>query len=465
MKKIPHPTQLHKDMYPCLKVLANDGQSGSEMFDIGLKHMQIVDDKGRYQHYFDVVDRVRNPDKALAIWSLVKLGRVGTMGKLAGLWDVLSESPGFIALPGIQRVCSVIDRQCTAPGLRALFDSDNVEDSAFREFLEDEGIASSQLEGASTTRVVARQMLEENRPARNESERMILGNHRLMNMVWQSRYEDMSVAFLQSLHEAATSGIDDDSYHPGQLREDNSVYVAGRDDEKVHIPPDFNELPARLKAFVNWINFDHEAQKLPRWYLHPVVKACIMHFCLGYLHPFYDGNGRVARALCYWQLFRAGYDAFRYISISRLLKEAPVQYGEAYIRTETDEMDLTYFVEYQCRILERSINDTFGKVREKINRLREFENWMFRHGIRSKLTTIQLTIVNLIVVDDLSQKLTVKRLVDSVGISDGAARQNLERMVDAGLLTRSGGGGSKPVVYTPKKSIDQIKKGIASLIS
>ncbi|EHA9222322.1 hypothetical protein ABO57_003184 [Salmonella enterica subsp. enterica serovar Abony] len=128
-------------------------------------------------------------------------------------------------------------------------------------------------------------------------------------------------------------------------------------------------------------------------------------------------------------------------------------------------MDLTYFVEYQCRILERSINDTFGKVREKINRLREFENWMFRHGIRSKLTTIQLTMVNLIVVDDLSQKLTVKRLVDSVGISDGAARQNLERMVEAGLLTRSGGGGSKPVVYTPKKSIDQIKKGIASLIS
>lgn len=464
MKKIPHDTQLFREIRDCLKAIDPDNFTNLDIFTEAMKYMQLVDDKGRYLHYFDVTDRTHNRDKALGIWSLVKLGRAGSMLQLYRLHNVLPHTPLLSPLPGIQRVCSVIDRQCTQPGLKSLFDGGTQFESVFSEFLDEEGIASSQLEGASTTRTVAKQMIEENRPARNESERMILGNHRLMNTVWQYRYDDMSVDFLLALHHAATQDINDEVYHPGKLRQDNSVYVAGRDDEKVHTPPDYLEIPSRLKAFVEWVNYDHETALHPGRYLHPVVKACIMHFCMGYLHPFYDGNGRVARALCYWQLFRAGYDAFRYISISSLLKEAAVQYGEAYVKTETDNLDLTYFVDYQCRIMERAINDTFRKVRDKMGRLRDFDDWMFRNGMQSRLSTIQLRVIHLMVAGN-GQKLTVKYLVDNAGISDGAARQNLERMVDAGLLIRSGGGGSKPVVYTPKKSIDQIKQGIAALIS
>lgn len=85
------------------------------------------------------------------------------------------------------------------------------------------------------------------------------------------------------------------------------------------------------------------------------MKAIILHFMLGYEHPFRDGNGRTARALFYWFMLKSGYWPFEYISISTLLKEAPMQYGRSYVYTETDAFDLTYFVIYQLRVIERAM--------------------------------------------------------------------------------------------------------------
>lgn len=77
---------------------------------------------------------------------------------------------------------------------------------------------------------------------------------------------------------------------------------------------------------------------------------------IGYDHPFVEGNGRTARALFYWSLARSGYWLMEYISISRLLKQAPAQYGSAYMYSETDENDTTYFILHQISIIERAID-------------------------------------------------------------------------------------------------------------
>ena len=50
----------------------------------------------------------------------------------------------------------------------------------------------------------------------------------------------------------------------------------------------------------------------------------MVDFAIGYEHPFLDGNSRIARAVFYWQMFRHGFAAFRYIAISALLRAAPV---------------------------------------------------------------------------------------------------------------------------------------------
>lgn len=365
-------------------------------------------------------------------------------------------------LPGMQKTCSFIDRRCTRAALTELTREVSASMQFLHMFAHDKGIASSQLEGASTTRTVAKQMLEEKRESRSEGEQMILGNHRLMQLTWESRHEDMTLPLLLQFHATACKGIDDDKYSPGTLRDDDSVYVAGRDDEIIHVPPSAALLPELLGSFVNWINIQHEENVKPSHYIHPVIKACIMHFSLGYIHPFFDGNGRVARALCYWQLFRHGYELFKYVSISKLLKVAPIQYGEAYLKTETDHLDVTYFVDYQCRIFERAVNETLEHVRESSLKLREFNSWLFNHGFLSRLSDIQIIIFNEIIIDPESRFL-VSDFSKKAGISESAARQNLEKLFEAGLLLKSGGGGSKPVVYTPKKSLDKIKQALIEM--
>ena len=107
--------------------------------------------------------------------------------------------------------------------------------------------------------------------------------------------------------------------------------------------------------------------------MHPVVRAIALHFNLAYLHPFVDGNGRTARALFYRSLLRHGYWLAEYISISRLLRRAPAQYGRAFLYTETDGADFTYFLLHQLRILHRSIDELWAYLDSKATEVRQAE--------------------------------------------------------------------------------------------
>ena len=91
-------------------------------------------------------------------------------------------------------------------------------------------------------------------------------------------------------------------------------------------------------------------------FIHPIVRAIILHFLIGYIHPFNDGNGRTARALFYWYALKHHYDLLEYISISRIFVHAPVQYTRAYQLTETDSNDMTYFIDFNIHIISRALD-------------------------------------------------------------------------------------------------------------
>ena len=82
------------------------------------------------------------------------------------------------------------------------------------------------------------------------------------------------------------------------------------------------------------------------YFVHPLIKAILLHFWLGYLHPFTDGNGRFARTIFYWYLLRHKYWAVSYLPVSRVIRNAPAQYRDAYVYSEQDDRDATYFVDY-----------------------------------------------------------------------------------------------------------------------
>ena len=103
----------------------------------------------------------------------------------------------------------------------------------------------------------------------------------------------------------------------------------------------------------------------------PVIRAIVLHFMLAYDHPFWDGNGRCARALFYWCVLRHGYWLLEYVSISAVIRRAPVKYGMAFLYTETDEGDVTYFIDHQAEVIEKSVSDLKDYLVKKTRELGE----------------------------------------------------------------------------------------------
>jgi Fic family protein len=99
-----------------------------------------------------------------------------------------------------------------------------------------------------------------------------------------------------------------------------------------------------------------------------------LHFWLAYDHPFEDGNGRTARILFFWLMHTRGYWLAEYLPISRLIRKAPAQYARAFLETETDGGDTTYFLLHQLRVVDRAISDLHTYLRRKMSQMRDVES-------------------------------------------------------------------------------------------
>lgn len=225
--------------------------------------------------------------------------------------------------------------------------------------LMDEAIASSQLEGAATTTKKAKELLQTGRKPKDRSEQMILNNWETMQFIRENSKARLSKELVIEIHQRITADTLDYPEDSGRLRTNNEIVVNYKE-ETVHTPPDFKVLPERLQAFCQFANEDSQ-----RKWIHPVIKAVMLHFWLAYDHPFSDGNGRTARALMYWYLLSRGHLLFEYLAISRYIQRSPGQYVRAYVHTETDENDLTYFLFYNLKAIKLACEDIQNYIRGK----------------------------------------------------------------------------------------------------
>jgi Fic family protein len=232
----------------------------------------------------------------------------------------------------------------------------------------EEAITSSQLEGASATRQVAKEMLRTGRPPRDISERMIVNNYRAMTLIHDMAQRPLTTDDVFELHRVVTEDTLSDPSAAGRLQRPDEirVVVASPSGEIAHVPPPASELEARLEAMVDFANGGGV-----EGFMHPVVRAILLHLWLAYDHPFEDGNGRTARTLFYRQMLASGYWLFEYVTISRLLVKAPMQYARAFLHTETDENDATYFILHQLEIAKRAIDELHAYLRRKMAEVQE----------------------------------------------------------------------------------------------
>jgi Fic family protein len=211
----------------------------------------------------------------------------------------------------------------------------------------EESISSAELAGADVSYETAREMLRTGRPPRDKGERMVVNLQLALQKAGEWRDRALSPAMVQEIHRCLTAGTLDDGNAAGRLRrkgEDSPVVEA--DGTIRHEPPPAGELPGRMELMCAFAN-----GQAPEFFIHPVIRAMGLHFWLAHDRPFLDGNGRTARVLFLWAMRRQGYHIAEFISISSIIRRAPARYAQAFLHTETDDNDLTYFLLHQAEVV------------------------------------------------------------------------------------------------------------------
>jgi Fic family protein len=294
--------------------------------------------------------------------------------------------------------------------------------------LMEEAIASSQLEGAATTREAAKKMLRQERKPRDYSEKMILNGYQTMCRIAEMKDRSIDVETLLEIHREITHDTLEDPEHEGKFRDNNGIVVADpQDGNKVyHIPPDYQKIPSLMKEFCWFASNDEED------FIHPLIKGIILHFLIGYIHPFTDGNGRSARSIFYWYMLSRGYWLFEYMPISRILLRSKTSYSLAYLYTETDENDLTYFINYNLSAIEKALKDL-----EEYIALKKQENYDTMHIIETSenLNLRQADILkNLLKEPD--RYFSIAEVKGKYNVAYDTARNDMQHLVKQGYVER-----------------------------
>ncbi len=297
----------------------------------------------------------------------------------------------------------------------------------------EEAISSAQLEGAATTRTVAKNLLESGREAKNDSEKMIVNNWNLIRAAEEFKQDPLSIELILLLNKIATVNLNENGHVAGQIRDDDVAVSNTMTGDVIHTPPSCDNIEWMLKMVCEYANSEHLKGGD---FIHPIVKACVLHFMIGYIHPFFDGNGRTARALFYWYMLKSGYDNFKYISISALLKDAPAQYMKSFLYTETDENDLTHFIDYQLSIIIRALNRFTDYIHAKVAELENAIEILKTSPIYSKLSLHHITILEKALKNG-GRIFTVKEIESDFNVSSTAARGYLDKLASMDLLYKA----------------------------
>jgi len=254
-------------------------------------------------------------------------------------------------------------------------------------------------------------------------------------------------------HRIATQGTTENNVVPGEFRVENDIFIEDGDGNVAHQPPDFMLIEERLKLLCEFANQDHSGQGGCD-FVHPLIKAIVLHFMIGYEHPFRDGNGRTARALFYWFMLKSEYRLFKYISISKLLKEKPKEYGLSYMYTEKDDNDLTYFIYYQLDTIYKAFGELENYLDNKVYEYKKISESLEKTAWGNILNFIQKDLIKK-AVKEPGRIFTIKEVSKSYSISDNTSRSHLNKLTELRLFL-STKDGKKTIFIAPSDLLQKL---------
>jgi Fic family protein len=245
-----------------------------------------------------------------------------------------------------------------------------------------------------------------------------------MKYIIQIKNEELTPEKILYIHQLIVNKTLENENDEGAFRDNDDVHVVNHAySEIVHEPPLRKELEKLLNDLCLFFNTDNSN------FIHPIVKACIIHFMIGWIHPFTDGNGRTARALFYWYMLKKGYWLTEYLSISRIIKDNKSQYEKAYLYSEIDENDLSYFITYHIKTMEKAfeaLNEYLGRKQKEVFQASKF---MKITSVNDRMAQI-LKMMN----DDSERILNSIEVEKRFNVSNFTSRADLKALVDLGFL-------------------------------
>lgn len=283
--------------------------------------------------------------------------------KIAGRKTPLKNQDGdyfwYMLTPKLERTIHAID--VTAKNRLDQLAIAKIQNRLTIESIIDEAFFSSVIEGAFSTKKRTRELVETKDP-RNKSERMILNNFHALQFILENLDKELDEEIFLKLHKIITENTLEADEITEKYRDDY-VYVMSENASKtepIYTAPKAEDVQQMMDDLFIFIHNDEP-------YMNPILKAFTIHFYLVYIHPFFDGNGRVARAFTYMYLLKKGYDFFKFFSISTVVNQKKGKYYKAIKDTEDFGNDLTYFLKTYSEITLESIGDMIDKLRKELD--------------------------------------------------------------------------------------------------
>lgn len=385
--------------------------------------MPVVDKANDDYEYWDKVKYKKLPEgfTPQMLWANVKASRLRSM---IPVWEKYGIN--LCITSQMQRMCHEFDMK-----FGSFWEVEGDALSAERKYylsssLMEEAIYSSKMEGASTTRIVAKEMLRKKKSPQNKSQQMIANNYNTIQYILEHKDEPLTEEALLHIHRLMTEKTMDNPEDAGRFRTNDKVVVADMvEGDIIYTPPSFQEIPEFVKSLCDFFNNDN-----PRTFIHPIIRGIIVHFMLAFMHPFADGNGRTARALFYWYMLKEKYWLTEYMSISRVIAKSKPSYEKSFRYVENDGNDIGYFVAYNLRALEISFQQLTDYIQRKQHEKKAATSFMIAGNINYRQAMILQRLK-----EEPNTIMTVKDVQEMFSVSSMTARKDLSDLVLQGYMT------------------------------
>lgn len=291
------------------------------------------------------------------------------------------------------------------------------------ESLLDEAMSSSAIEGAFSTRKRTEELVSGKSNPKNKDEKMILNNFHALQFINSNNKDLITHDFILQLHDIITKDTLEKEDITKRYRDDY-VGVNSSDGTIIYKAPKASDVEKLMEKLIVYINSDTNENVF--------IKASIIQFMFLYIHPFFDGNGRTARALSYMYLIQSGYDFFRFFSISYVVKEYKSDYYKSILQCEDGFNDLTYFIDFNIKMIAEAVKTTLEIYNNEYLKLAVAK---YIQSYRIHLTSVQSKLLDKYY-KMKDKQLTVKKYVKLTDLTISTAQKHLQHFVKIGIFKK-----------------------------